>query len=226
PELEYIFKHALTQEVAYNSVLLGRRKVLHERAARAIETLFAESLDGHYGELAHHYKLSGNSEKAVEYLHLAGEQAAERSANAEAVSNLTAGLDLLPTLADTTERHQRELALQTTLAGVLIATKGWGAPERERPLERARDLCQRLGDNRRLGPVLSSLIQVYLQQGKLGAAGDLAEQSLRLAEDAKDPGSLSSAHHSSGEVCLWTGELIRAQTHFEEALSVHDPETH
>src|SRR5262249_8693203 len=73
PELEYIFKHALTQEVAYNSVLMERRKALHERAAQAIEILLAESLEGHYGELAHHYKLSGNAEKAVEYLHLAGE---------------------------------------------------------------------------------------------------------------------------------------------------------
>jgi predicted ATPase len=89
PKPEYMFKHALTQEVPYHSVLIERRKTLHERAAQAIETLFAESLEAHYGELAHHYRLSGNTEKAVEYLHLAGEQAGERSANAEAVSNLT-----------------------------------------------------------------------------------------------------------------------------------------
>jgi tetratricopeptide (TPR) repeat protein len=226
PHAEYIFKHALTQEVAYQSVLTERRKVLHERAAQAIEALFRESLEGHYGELAHHYKHSGNIDKAVQYLHLAGDQAVERSANAEAVSNLTAALDLLSTLPDTTERDRKEITLRTTVAGVLIATKGWGAPERQRFLERARDLCQRLGESRQLGPVLTSLFQVYLQQGRLRAASELAAQSLRLAEDLQDPGFLSSAHHNAGEASLWTGELLRAQQHFEQAIALHDPEQH
>jgi len=226
PQAEYIFKHALTQEVAYQSVLTERRRVLHERTAQAIETLFAEALEAHYGELAHHYKLSGNAEKAVEYLHVAGEQAAERSANAEAVSNLTTALDLLPTLPDTTGRDRREVTLQTTLAGVLVATKGFGASERQRPLERARFLCERLGESRQLGPVLTNLFQVYVQQGRLGAASELAEQSLRLAEELQDPGLLSVAHHSAGEASLWTGQLVRAQKHFEEAVAPHDPNEH
>jgi class 3 adenylate cyclase/tetratricopeptide (TPR) repeat protein len=226
PQAEYMFKHALTQEVAYQSVLTERRKVLHERAAQAIEILFAESLGGHYGELAHHYKLSGNAEKAVEYLHLAGEQAVERSATAEAVSNLTTALDLLPTLPETTERDRKEVALRTTVAGVLIATKGWGAPERQSFLERARFLCQRLGENRQLGPVLTSLFQVYLQQGRLRAAGELAEESLRLAEELKDPVFLSSVHHNAGEACAWSGELARAQVHFERAIALHDGKQH
>jgi predicted ATPase len=160
PELQYIFKHALTQEVAYHSVLTERRKVLHERAAQGIERIFGDSLEGHYGELAHHYKLSDNTEKAVEYLHLAAEQAGERSANVEAASDLTTALELLQTLPDTTERSRRELTVQTTLASVLVAIKGWAAPERGRALERARELCQRLGESRQLGPVLSNLFQV------------------------------------------------------------------
>src|SRR5207249_4220494 len=86
PEPDYIFKHALTQEVAYNSVLQERRKVLHERTAQAIETLFHSRLEDHYSELAHHYSRSGNAQKAVEYFHLAGQKAAQRSANAEAVN--------------------------------------------------------------------------------------------------------------------------------------------
>ena len=86
PEVEYRFKHALTQEVAYNSVLLERRKVLHERTAQAIEHLYQENLDEHYSDLAYHYSRSGNTQKAVEYLGLAGKQAVQRSANAEAIS--------------------------------------------------------------------------------------------------------------------------------------------
>src|SRR5206468_4137924 len=77
PEVEYIFKHALTQEVAYTSLLQERRKSLHERTAQAIEMLFHSKLDDHYSELAHHYTRSGNTEKAVKYLQLAGQQAVQ-----------------------------------------------------------------------------------------------------------------------------------------------------
>src|SRR5207249_9056122 len=80
PEVEYSFKHALTQEVAYGTVLHERRKALHERTAQAMEALYHATLDEHYGELAHHYTRSGNAEKAIEYLHLAGQQAVQRSA--------------------------------------------------------------------------------------------------------------------------------------------------
>jgi predicted ATPase len=71
PEVEYLFKHALTQEVAYNSVLQERRKALHERTAQAIEGLFHSKLEDHYSELAYHYGRSGNTQKAIDYLHCA-----------------------------------------------------------------------------------------------------------------------------------------------------------
>src|SRR5262249_24976269 len=68
PEVEYIFKHALTREVAYHSVLVERRKVLHERTAQATEVLFHSRLEDHYSDLAYHYSRSGNTEKAITYL--------------------------------------------------------------------------------------------------------------------------------------------------------------
>src|SRR5262249_8222961 len=89
PEVEYSFKHALTQEVAYGSVLHEQRKTIHERTGQAMEALYSANLDEHYSELAYHYTRSGNTEKAVEYLHLAGQQAVHRSANAEATHQLT-----------------------------------------------------------------------------------------------------------------------------------------
>ncbi len=95
PEVEYIFKHALTQEVAYNSVLVERRKARHEQTAQAIEQFFHNQLEEHYSELAYHYIRSGNMEKAIEYLHLAEQQAVQRSANTEAISHLTTALDAL-----------------------------------------------------------------------------------------------------------------------------------
>ena len=74
-DTEYIFKHALTQEVAYNSILIERRKQLHERTGAALETLYASSLEDHLAELAHHYGRANNPDKAVEYLTRAGQQA-------------------------------------------------------------------------------------------------------------------------------------------------------
>jgi len=74
PEVEYLFKHALTQEVAYNSVLLERRKALHEQTAQAIEQLYHERLEEHYDDLAHHYQRSGNTEKAIGHCQLNGSQ--------------------------------------------------------------------------------------------------------------------------------------------------------
>ena len=79
-DAEYIFKHALTQEVAYNSVLIERRKQLHERIGGALEMLYASSLDDHLAELANHYGRADNPDRAVQYLTLAGKQALERSA--------------------------------------------------------------------------------------------------------------------------------------------------
>ena len=106
PELEYIFKHALTQEVAYNSLLQKRRKEIHEKIGQAIEELYSERLEEYYELLAHHYGSSANTPKAVKYLHLAGEQAVKRSAYAEAIGQLSRAVQLVKTLPETRENKQ------------------------------------------------------------------------------------------------------------------------
>jgi predicted ATPase len=90
--------------------------------------------------LAHHYSRSGNTEKAVEYLQLAGQQASQRSANKEAVSHFTTALELLESLPDTPERAQQELTLQVGLA-VPLSAAGFMSPEVNKVYSRARELC-------------------------------------------------------------------------------------
>ena len=85
-EAEYTFRHMLTQQVAYNSLLIERRRLLHERVGATIEALFKDRLDDHLAELAHHYSRSANTRKAVEYLFRAGSQAEARFAYPEAVA--------------------------------------------------------------------------------------------------------------------------------------------
>src|SRR5262249_30456285 len=97
----YIFKHALTQEVAYDSLLTTRRQVLHVAAAHALERLSPDWLVERSEELAHHYTKAGVTEKAVHYWHHAGQKAIERSAHVEAIAHLRQGLALLETLPET-----------------------------------------------------------------------------------------------------------------------------
>ncbi len=226
PDVEYVFKHALTQEVAYNSVLMERRRVLHERTAQAMERLYRDGLDEHYSDLAHHYSRSGNTEKAVEYLKLAGQQAVQRSANAEAVSYLTTALELLMTLPDAPERTQQELALQIALGAPLIATKGHGVPEVERVYTRARELCQQLGETSQLFPALVGLWRFYSFRAELRTARELAEQLMSLAQNVQDPALLLQAHRALGVTLFSLGEVAEGRTQLEQAIALYNPQQH
>src|SRR5262249_8301150 len=164
---------ALTQEVAYNSVLQERRKTLHEQTAQAIEQLFHNQLDENYGDLAHHYTRSGNVEKAIEYLHLAGQQALQRSANEDAITHLTTALHVRKALQDTRERAQQELRLHLTLGVPFQATRSVSSPEVQGTYPRARELCQQVGETRQLFPVLLGLWLFHQVRGELLTAREL-----------------------------------------------------
>jgi class 3 adenylate cyclase/tetratricopeptide (TPR) repeat protein len=103
PELEYIFKHALTQEVAYESLLKQRRREIHGRIAGTIEELYANRLEQHYELLAHHWELSESPERAIEYLVLAGEKSNRAMAASSAVSFFSKALELLEKSKNTSD---------------------------------------------------------------------------------------------------------------------------
>ena len=141
-DVQYIFKHALTQEIAYSSVLAERRRVIHEKVGQAIEALHESRIEEHLNDLAHHYRRANNTAKAVDYMKRAAEQAASRSAVSEAESQLRDALALLLLQPAKQERDLQELQLQTSLCALLIS-RGFVAPEREEPLRRAYELCER-----------------------------------------------------------------------------------
>jgi class 3 adenylate cyclase/predicted ATPase len=225
PEPEYTFKHALTQEVAYQSVLVERRKLMHERTAQAIEEIYHDGLDEHYAELAHHYGRTDNTAKAVEYLHLAGQQALKRSAYEEAINQLNRGVELLGKLPESRERNQAELLLQTTLGPALIATTGWSSAEAENAFTRASDLCQQLGDDAQLAIVLWGLATLYATRAELHKARELGERMMSLAEKAQELTLLLAAHETLGYALQYSGEA-EAATHLDEAIRLYDPNKH
>jgi predicted ATPase len=226
PEPEYRFKHALTQEVAYGSLLVERRGMLHERTARAIEALYRDALDAHYRELAHHYGHTENTPKAVEYLHRSGEQAIHRSAYTEAIDQLRRGLELLATLPETRERDQQELHLQTSLGAALAITLGLGSPGEEQAYRRARVLCERLGDAPELLRTLVGLFAIQMGRAEHDRAAEVAEEMLRLARETRDPEQLAVAHWETGVTAYWHGDFSRSREHLEAAVARYDTQEH
>jgi predicted ATPase/class 3 adenylate cyclase len=214
-DIEYIFKHALTRDVAYGSILVEQRRVLHERAAQAIEQIHHHRLEDHYSELAHHYGRSRNSEKALEYLWLAGQQAVQRFANAEAITHFSAAIELLQVLPDTPERASHELGLQVALGAPLGVIKGHAAPEVGAVYSRARELCRRVGETPQLFPVLSGLRLFYHVRADFEPARELSEQLLSLAERLDDPTLIVRAHRmNAGRHLILAGRInLRPNTH-------------
>ena len=221
-ETEYTFKHALTQEVAYNSVLMERRRLLHERTGEAIEALFKDRIDDHLTELAHHYSHSANTLKAVKYLSRAGRQAVARSAYPDAITRLSSALEFLKHLPDDAARARQELSVLSVLGSSLLHAKGWAAAELEPVHARARELCAQIRD-----PALA-FRPLWLQwlfrysTRELDKAMELADELLAAAKDTKDPAMFLAGNTARGVILYFLGELVPANEHLEKAMAVFD----
>jgi tetratricopeptide (TPR) repeat protein len=227
PDVEYIFKHALTQEVAYNSVLSERRRTLHERAGAALESMFTVQLDDHVAELARHYGRSDNADKAVRYLTLAGKQALERAAFAESQTLLQKGLQLLNTLPESPERDASEFELVSALVQVHMRTKGFAAPEFVEFAKRARTLAEKRGNLAQLVLQLSVIRLGALTSGDHPTSATLADQMLDLAQRDGSQASLELGHAAQLQEHFRRGDLAGVEQHFarwsEAAGSRHFP---
>jgi len=226
PEPEYTFKHALTQEVAYRSLLAERRSVLHEGIAQAIEEIYAGRLEEQYDELAHHYSLSGNASKAVEYLQTAGEHALRKSAHVQAIEHLQRGLVLLNTQPLTNERQHQELGMQMLLGSALMAAQGYSAPDVEQTFLRARELCEELGETSRLGGALMGLAVCHMIRGDIQITFDLGQQLMAYAQKEQDVHAVISAHLVLGFANTHLGEIGTAREHLEESVALYDAQQH
>lgn len=222
PEVSYTFKHGLTQEVAYHSLLMEHRRTLHEQVARGIEQVFAGRLEDHYSELAHHYSQSGNNDKAIEHLQQAARQAIRRSAYAEAIRQLTTALELLNTLLASPERDQRELTLQIALGVPLIMTRGYGVPEVMNIYARARELYEQLDGTQQLLPELFSLWRFYFVRGAYRIAHEMAARFPSLIENEHDPLKLLPGQLAMGSTFFRLGEFATAREHLEEGIRSYE----
>jgi tetratricopeptide (TPR) repeat protein len=224
PAEEYTFKHALTHDAAYRSMLAEPRRGLHARAAAAIEGLYPDTRERQPELLARHYTNADLRPQAISCWQLAGQRAIRRSACAEAIAHLQAGLELLATLADTPARGPQELMLRLALGQAQVMAGGYGAPDVGRTLERAHELSQQVGDSPQVFPLLFGLWRFYLARADLPAALGLAEQLLTVAQRQGDPMLLTAGHVASAVPRFYRGELAPARVHLEQAFATYRTE--
>jgi len=226
PEIEYTFKHGLTYQVAYNSLLVERRRTLHAKILEAIEVLYADRMAEQVERLAHHSLRGEVWTKAKAYLRQAGAKAVGRSANREAVVFFEQALGALGHLPENRDTLEQAIAIRIDLGATLRTIKKTSAPEVEQTYTQARELCQRLGDTPLLFPVLWGLCRAYHSRGELLKAREVGEQLLSLAQSLQDPTLVLEAHHTQWTTLFSLGELLAAKEHCEQGRALYDPHQH
>jgi predicted ATPase/class 3 adenylate cyclase len=203
PSMEYTFRHVLTQEVAYGTLLRERRRALHARVMEALELLLADRPGEQVESLAHHALRGEVWHRAVAYLRQAGAKAAARGVNHEAVGFLEQALGALSHLPDSPERSEQAIDLRLDLRPPLLQM---GQLDRVLTLsQEAEALAQALGDEQRLARVYTYLVNYYYLKGEPDLAIEYGERCLRLGETAQDRslqalarGYLGSSYHAQG----------------------------
>lgn len=184
PELEYSFKHALTQEVAYNSLLTKRRKKTHETVGRAIEELYSHRLEDFYEVLAHHYLKSENHEKSYEYLRLSGDKAARKYSNLEAFNFYRDAMNVLNLEPDTEENKKKKVELCLSVEGPMRIL---AYPEDSlKMLQEGESIARQFDDKRSRAVIYSSIGLYYSFLGDVVKGIEYAEHCLEQAEEIED----------------------------------------
>jgi class 3 adenylate cyclase/predicted ATPase len=221
PYATYSFKHALVQDAAYGTLLKSRRQHLHARIAQVLEERFSDIAEIQPELLAHHFTEAGLMEAAAAYWHKAAQRSVARSATAEAVAQLTSGLEVLRRLPGSEERDRRELELQITLGDALRSAKRYDAAM-ELAYRRARELCQQLGEISRLVQVVYGQYVIAFNRPNVPAAVNLADELQRVARKHVSPVTSVISAQAAGNTCFARGNMAGARTHLEHALSWPD----
>lgn len=226
PESTYVFKHALIQQTAYQSLVKSQRERHHRRAAEVLSEIFKETAELQPELLAYHHGEAGEDEKAIVYLEKAGQLAARRSALTDAETHYRRALQLLLLQAESPVRDRDELRLQLALGAPLMATRGYANPEVRETYARARQLCQRAGDDAQLFESVLGLWYFYMVGGEVAISADLGHQLLAQAEKSPNPVTLMLAHRALGTSLMLSGEFQACREHTEKGFNLYDRAQH
>ena len=220
----YIFRHSLLRDAAYASLLQRERRDLHRRLAAFLAEGVSETGVVPIELLAQHCTAAGDHENAVLYWLQAAERAIGRSANQEGIIHLRNGLEIVDSLPPGVERDQLELRFLSRLGAALAITRGYSAPQVEEVYARAEALCRDLGETLQLFWMVWGLWSFHLVRARLGIAGELAEQLVRIAVKEGEVQHVLVALSCHAHVHYFSGDLAAARQVLERALELDGAE--
>jgi len=206
PELEYIFKHALIQEVAYNSLLQQRRKGIHENIGRAIEDIYSDQLEEFYEVLAYHYSKSENLKKSSEYLKLSGQKAYVNYSMTETFHFLTEAIATLKKMESDDETVKTLIEVHISLGSALLYSSFFD--EGLEIMREGEKLSKLIGDEKKLARIYSLTVLFYAFKGESKLAEEYAEKCNEVAEKSQDAEMLVWAARSFSFSYFFQGKFI------------------
>jgi class 3 adenylate cyclase/tetratricopeptide (TPR) repeat protein len=207
PHSSYIFRHALTQEVAYSSLLHKKRKEMHAKIGSAIESLYRQRLDEFYEILAHHYSKSNDFEKAYRYLKLSGNKAIKNYSNWEAFDFYKQALQALYQLPETQDNKRNQIEVIFLMTGPMLFL---GSPEDSiRILEEGVRLCKDVGDQKNLAIIYSLVGLYYMHRGKPLKAIKYAEKGYAVPRKRQDIELMAPVARGLCVSYLAVGEFVK-----------------
>ena len=223
PHASYLFKHALVQDVAYSTLLRGRRQELHARVGAVLERAFRRSRRAPARALlAHHLTAAADTERAVDQWLKAGQHAAARSAHIEALRHFNRGLATLAALPEGPARGGREIELQLARGLSLFTTEGFISAQAAEAYTHAHELAEQWGDARQDFMAVYGQWQSANGIGMIRECRRLSDRLLDLTARDADEGLRLQAHHSAWATCLFAGEPAAARKHSDAGRRLYD----
>ena len=223
-EAQFIFKHALIQDSAYNSLLRNKKQEFHKGIAEALEEKFGEIAATQPALLAHHFTETAIADKAIQYWQTAGQGSQARHANEEAISSYRQGLEVIGTLPEAPERDGMELGFQVPLATAILAARGYANPEAGPILDRARELGERVADAPTQFYILWGMWAWRLVRADLNICRELSDAIFNLAEQLEDSSFTCEAHFVPTVVNFYSADFEDSCKHAAQAIPLFDPE--
>lgn len=223
---QYAFKHALIQEVAYDSLLGGPRRQLHARVAEALSDGRSGIANPNPEVIATHYAEAGMAKEAIHHWGRASDHATERFANIEAASHLKRAIAMVSALDDAELAAETELALRARIVPPLLAAYGYASDDIATNTARATELFPRTRAAAHKIVILRAECQWAIVRARYGRAMEISEAMTRLAAETGDSGVMLDALLLQGLVELYAGKLTQSRATLERCIGLYEPHEH
>ncbi len=225
-QAQFVFKHALVQSAAYDTLLRSARQRLHGRIAQIHVDSFADLAAARPEMVAHHFSRAGQTEQAMDYWQRAGELAISRSGYAEGITHFSAALELLGPMPESPARDQRELAIRVKLGPAFQTIKGMGSEEAGKNYSRACEIGERLGHSAQSFMGLWGHWLYCALTGQIAQASERAGQLVAMSQELRDDDLVLQAHHARWTTFQGLGETAVTRFDTQQGQRLYDIKRH